>query len=42
MEKLASNTPFPAKNWNHKLKGNFVDRWECHINPDWLLVLQEN
>ncbi len=23
---------------NHKLRGNYQDRWECHIEPDWLLV----
>ena len=26
------------KNKNHKLKGNYVDCWECHIEPDWLLI----
>ena len=28
----------PAKNRNHKLKGNFNGYWECHIEPDWLLI----
>ena len=23
---------------DHQLKGNFNDRRECHIEPDWLLV----
>jgi mRNA interferase YafQ len=23
---------------NHKLVGNYQGRWECHIEPDWLLV----
>lgn len=23
---------------DHPLKGNFKDRRECHIKPDWLLV----
>jgi mRNA interferase YafQ len=23
---------------NHKLKGNYADCWECHIEPDWLLI----
>ena len=23
---------------NHKLQGNFKDRRECHITPDWLLI----
>jgi len=28
----------PPKNRNHKLKGNYVNCWECHIEPDWLLI----
>jgi len=23
---------------NHKLRGDYQDRWECHIEPDWLLI----
>ena len=23
---------------DHNLRGNFMDRRECHIEPDWLLV----
>jgi mRNA interferase YafQ len=23
---------------NHKLRGNYQYRWECHIEPDWLLI----
>lgn len=23
---------------NHKLSGNYSGRWECHIEPDWLLI----
>ena len=22
----------------HKLSGNWADVWECHIEPDWLLI----
>jgi len=22
----------------HKLLGNYTDCWECHIEPDWLLI----
>ncbi len=28
----------PAKYKNHKLHGNYKDCWECHIEPDWLLI----
>lgn len=26
----------------HKLKGNREGQWECHIQPDWLLVWEQN
>ena len=26
----------------HNLKGNYKDRRECHIEPDWLLVYKVN
>lgn len=22
----------------HKLRGNYINHWECHIQPDWLLI----
>lgn len=33
--------PLPAKNREHKLQGNFKDFWECHIEPDWLLIYKK-
>lgn len=26
----------------HKLIGDYADCWECHLNPDWLLIWQIN
>jgi len=26
----------------HKLKGNYKGFWECHIQPDWLLIWDQN
>jgi mRNA interferase YafQ len=26
----------------HKLTGNYIDCWECHLQPDWLLVWKQN
>lgn len=26
---------------NHKLGGNYKDHWECHIEPDWLLIYRK-
>lgn len=30
------------KSLDHKLKGDFVGYWECHIAPDWLLVYKKD
>lgn len=38
MDKLIQEKPLPIKNRNHKLKGDYLGTWECHIEPDWLLV----
>ncbi len=38
IELLLNEKSLPIKNRNHKLKGNFKDYWECHIEPDWLLI----
>ncbi len=38
---LLEEKPLPAKYCNHKLKGQFKEHWECHIEPDWLLVYRK-
>ncbi len=38
---LVENKLLPIKNRNHKLKGNFKNYWECHIDPDWLLIYKK-
>ena len=38
---LVTEKPLPAKNRNHKLLGEFKDCWECHIEPDWLLIYKK-
>ena len=38
LDKLVAEKPLEEKHHNHKLTGNYVDRWECHIEPDWLLI----
>lgn len=42
IEDLINEKPLAAKHKNHKLKGNFVGYWECHIEPDWLLVYKKD
>ena len=38
MEKLITETKLPERHHDHALTGNFKDRRECHIEPDWLLI----
>lgn len=37
-----SGSVLPAQYRQHKLSGNYADCWECHIQPDWLLVWKQN
>ena len=32
----------PVNNRPHKLTGNYKGFWECHIQPDWLLIWFRN
>lgn len=41
MENLAKNKPLEQRHRNHKLKGNYINRWECHVEPDWLLIYRK-
>ena len=38
MELLLAGKKLPHKCFDHWLTGNYSDRRECHIEPDWLLV----
>ncbi len=38
---LVKNKQLPSKNRNHKLQGKFIEYWECHIEPDWLLIYRK-
>jgi mRNA interferase YafQ len=38
LQLLIEEKSVPPKYKNHKLKGKFEDHWECHIEPDWLLI----
>jgi mRNA interferase YafQ len=35
---LATGEPLPDRHRPHKLSGEFGGLWECHVEPDWLLV----
>ena len=32
----------PEKYLSHRLLGNYVNCWECHIRPDWLLIWERD
>jgi len=35
---LSNECELPAKYRNHKLTGNYTGHFECHIEPNWLLI----
>jgi mRNA interferase YafQ len=37
-EILAMKGKLPPEYKPHKLSGNYNNCWECHIEPDWLLI----
>ncbi|MGC2310684.1 MAG: type II toxin-antitoxin system YafQ family toxin [Candidatus Babeliaceae bacterium] len=38
---LIEEKPLPARYRNHKLQGDYKNYWECHIEPDWLLIYRQ-
>ncbi len=38
MNMLANGEILPQRNKDHPLIGNFAERRECHIEPDWILI----
>ena len=39
---LATTGSLPPKYKAHPLSGNYKNRMECHIQPDWLLIWMQN
>lgn len=37
---LAKDQPLAAKHKPHPLKGAWKPKWDCHIEPDWLLIYE--
>ncbi|MFZ5806572.1 MAG: type II toxin-antitoxin system YafQ family toxin [Verrucomicrobiota bacterium] len=40
VEALYSGKSLEPKHRNHALSGQYKNRRECHIEPDWLLIYQ--
>jgi len=38
LEALVNSVPLPRHNRPHRLVGDYLGYWECHIEPDWLLI----
>ena len=38
VERLLSKQPLNPRHRQHRLAGDWFPFWECHIEPDWLLV----
>ncbi|MCX6238438.1 MAG: type II toxin-antitoxin system YafQ family toxin [Bacteroidia bacterium] len=38
LEILENEGKLPEKYHSHKLSGNYLNCWECHLSPDWLLI----
>jgi mRNA interferase YafQ len=38
MELLCKNGTLPPDYFPHPLHGSYAGDWECHIQPDWLMI----
>ena len=38
MTLLINEQPLLPRHENHPLQGKYKGKWECHIEPDWLLI----
>ena len=38
VDQLLAGHPLAPRHRPHKLRGNWSQYWECHIEPDWLLI----
>jgi mRNA interferase YafQ len=38
LDLLMNDQPLPPRNRSHLLSGEWKGFWECHIEPDWLLI----
>jgi mRNA interferase YafQ len=42
LKKLINEEQLDARYKDHKLLGNFKNRRECHVEPDWLLIYEKS
>jgi mRNA interferase YafQ len=41
VELLVRGEPLPSRCRRHRLSGQWNRLWECHVEPDWLLIWDE-
>ena len=41
IEKLLKREPLEPRHRPHRLSGDWSPCWDCHVEPDWLLIWQE-
>ena len=41
-DRLVAGEPLDEHHRRHRLVGNWYPSWECHIEPNWLLVWDES
>jgi len=42
IQKIAMGQPLESRYRDHSLTGQYTGTWECHIQPDWLLIYETN
>ena len=42
VERLLAGKPLDPHHRRHRLSGEWSRYWECHIEPDWLLIWNED
>lgn len=42
LDLLQATGTLPPEYKAHRLAGDYVGCWECHMQPDWLLVWRQN
>jgi mRNA interferase YafQ len=42
IELLAQTGSLPEEYRPHKLSGQYTGCWECHIQPDWLMIWEQD
>ena len=38
VKRLLEEQPLEVRHRPHRLSGNWSGSWECHLEPDWLLI----